>query len=141
MSDLLEISKKIVDDAFPKYKNDVGKVVVRSLFQILYGYYHLIKHVAYAGEKEWRMIQVMPRMDHIQYDLKSGDTIKRYIEGPPLEKLLITNSSITVGPTVPSPDAARGYLEHLVRKVHKITSVDVRRSDKTYRRTSPPTQG
>ena len=36
--------------------------------------------------------------------------------GPPLKELLITNSTITVGPTVPNPDAARGYLEYLVKK-------------------------
>lgn len=87
------------------------------------------------------MIKVMPRMEHIQYELKSGGMVKRYVEGPPLKELLITNSTITVGPTVPNPDAARGYLEYLVKKVHKITPVDVRRSDKTYRRASPPTQG
>ena len=121
-----------------KYKPEVGKVIAEGLQKIIYGYCHLIKHKAYAGEEEWRMINVMPRPDEVQYEVTSENLVKRYVEGPALRDVLVSSSSITIGPTVPNRGAARAYVEHLVNKVHKMRNVDVKNSDRTYRSSPYP---
>lgn len=79
------------------------------------------------------MIKVMPRPEEVQYDVASENLVKRYVEGPALGDVLVSFSSITIGPTVPNPSAARAYVEYLANKVHQMPNVDVRVSDKTYR--------
>lgn len=133
LRELFEIGKETVNRAPKSYRNIVGKTVAEGLLRVLYGYYHLVKHTAYAGEREWRMIAVMPRRDRVRYDTTSKDLVKRYVEGPPLSQLLSTSSTLTVGPTVLNRGAARAYLEHLVREKHRIPYVTVQTSDKTYR--------
>ena len=136
---LFTAGKEVVDGAPDEYRHIVGPTVAQGLRQVIYGYYHLVKHRAYLGEKEWRMVTVMPRRDTIQYDTTSEDMVKRYINGPALKDLLISASAITIGPTVPNRGAARAYLEHLVRDKHKIEHVVVKNSDKIYRPTDPST--
>ena len=137
---LCRLCKKIVDETSREYGDDVGKiddvgkVVAVGLFRIIYGYYHLIKHKAYEGEREWRIIRVMPRPEEIEYDRTPEDLVRRYINGPAFGELLSSNSTITIGPTVPNRGAARAYLESLVRK-HRIENVRVKNSSKTYRQT------
>ena len=114
-----------------KYRDFVGRTVAKVLLQILYGYYHLVKHLAYEDEREWRMIRVMPRPDEIRYDTASENLVRRYIDGPALNKLLISESIITIGPTVLSRGAARAYLEHAKEK-HNIRYVKVKDSGQTY---------
>lgn len=135
LNDIFTIGEKIVDKISKDQNNlKIKRSIAGGLRQILYGYYHLVKHKDYMGENEWRMIKVMPSPETIQYDTVSKNLVKRYIDGPLLKDLLITNSTITVGPTVPNSGAARAYLDHLVRKIHKIEPVDVKNSNKTYRR-------
>ena len=105
------------------------------LFRIIHSYYHLIKHVAYEGEKEWRMISVMPKPSSVLFDTTSGNIIKRYVEGASLEEMLSSASVVTVGPDVPSRGAARAYIEYLPRDIHKIKYVTVKNSQQTYRPT------
>ena len=133
LRELFQVGKETVDRAPEIYRGIVGETVAEGLLRVLYGYYHLIKHMAYAGEDEWRMIAVLPRQDRVRYDTTSENLVKRYIEGPPLSQLLSSASALTVGPTVLNGGAARAYLEHLVREKHRIPYVAVQTSDKTYR--------
>ena len=134
LKNIFEVGEETVKRAPKEHKHIVGKTMAEGLLRIIYGYYHLIKHIAYAGEKEWRMVRVMPRLDKIQYDTSLENVIKRYVEGPPLNKLLSSASVITIGPTVPNPRAARAYLEHLAKEKHEIQYVSVKNSNQTYRR-------
>ena len=136
---LFEAGKKAVDSARSgEHRHFVGRTVAEILLRVLYGYYHLIKHLAYAGEKEWRMIRVMPRPDKIRYDMPSEDLVRRYVDGPALSNLLISASVITIGPTVPNRGAARAYLEHLAKDKHQISPVMVKNSGKAYRQAPSP---
>ena len=128
----LEAGKEVVDAAPEVHKAIVGKTVAEGLYQVIYGYYHLIKNVAYADENEWRIIRVKPNLDKIRYDAKSDYLVRRYIEGPALKNVLFTRSAITVGPTVPSRVAARAYFEYLAKR-HGLEHLEVRISDKIYR--------
>ena len=129
---IFDLGEKIVNNLG---KDDIylRRIVAGGLRQILYGYYHLVKDKAYAVENEWRMIKVMPDLNTIRFDKQSRNSVKRYIEGPRLNDLLITNSTVTIGPTVPNRGAARAYLEYLAKK-KGIEGVKVVNSDKTYRR-------
>ena len=133
LKSIFDIGSETVKGAPEEHKPIVGITVAEGLLRIIYGYYHLIKHIAYAGEKEWRMIRVIPRSDSIRFDTKLGNVIKRYVEGPVLKKLLGSASAITIGPTVPNPGAARAYLENLAKEIHEIPYVDVKNSNQTYR--------
>ena len=135
---LFEAGKKTVDSApIGEYRNIVGKTVAEVLLQVLYGYYHLIKHLAYADEKEWRMIRVMPRPGEIRYDTALENLVRRYIDGPALSKLLSSGSIITIGPTVINRGAARAYLE-CAKERHQIPYVMVKNSRQTYRQPPSP---
>lgn len=133
LDELFEICKKIVDNVPEKHRYSVGTAVVTGLYRIIYSYYHLIKDVAFEGEKEWRIIRVMPNQSEIRYDTASENMIKRYIEGPPFCQLLSSASVITIGPTVPNHGAARAYIEHQANEVHKIPYVKVKNSRCIYR--------
>ena len=131
---LFEARKQTVDNASSsKYKYIVGRTVAEVLLRILYGYYHLIKNISYADEKEWRIIKVMPKPDQIRYDTMSMNLVKRYIEGPKLKDILVTNSTLTIGPTVPNQGVARDYFEYVTKEIHEIKSVKVNNSKQTYR--------
>lgn len=114
-------------------ENYLRRIVAGGLCQILYGYYHLVKDNAYAAENEWRMISVLPDSEKIRFDAQSKNSVRRYIEGPSLKELLMTNSTITIGPTVPNGSAARAYLGYLAKK-KDLEGVKVINSGKTYRR-------
>ena len=133
LRNLFEICKETVQKAPEEHKHTVRKTVAEGLFRIIHSYYHLIKHVAYAREKEWRMIRIVPEQDDIRYDITSENVVKSYVKGPSLKRLLSSASSITIGPTVPNRGAARAYLEYLAEKKHKIRYVDVKNSNRTYR--------
>ena len=130
---LLKLGKEAVEKAPGKYKGDVGRTFAEGLQKIIFGYCHLIKHKAYAGEGEWRMIKVMPKRNEVEFDTNLNQLVKRYVEGPALHEILLSSSAITIGPTVPNRGAACAYIERLVKKKHNINHVDVRISDKTYR--------
>ena len=134
---LFEAGKEIVDCAPDSHRNIVGRTVAEGLRQVIYGYYHLIKHIDYKDEKEWRMIRVMPRLDTIRYDTASENLVKRYIEGPAFRQLLSSASAITIGPAVLNRGAARAYFEHLARG-HGMDYAIVKNSDKIYRQVSSP---
>ena len=128
----LEAAEEAVCHAPEKYKFEVCKTVAKGLYQIIHGYYHLIKNRAYEDENEWRIIRVKPRLDKIRYDARSDYLVRRYIEGPALKDVLISESAITIGPTVPNRGVARSYFKHLAGR-HGLKHVKVRISDKTYR--------
>ena len=132
LRDLLEVGKEAVDRAPEKHRDIVGRTVAVGLHQVIYGYYHLIKHTAYEDENEWRILRVMPRLDTIRYDTRSAYLVRRYINGPTLKDLLITDSAITIGPAVLNRGAARAYFEYLARR-YEMKPVKVRISNKTYR--------
>ena len=135
---LFEAGKRTVDSASSgEHPDTVGRTVAEVLLQALYGYYHLIKHSAYADEKEWRMIKVMPKPGEIRYDTVSENLVRRYVDGPPLSELLISASIITIGPTVPNRGAARAYLEHAKQEL-RIPYVTVKNSGQTYRQGPSP---
>ena len=133
LDELLSLCEETINEAPNEAKNNLVDFAVEVLLNIVQSYYHLIKHVTYEGEKEWRMISVMPKLSEVQFDINSKNIIKRYITGTNLGEMLSSASIITVGPTVPNPDAARAYIEHLARETHKINYVTVRNSKQTYR--------
>ncbi len=133
LQELFTIGKEVVDGIHETNKNTVGKNISKVLFQIICEYYYLVKHIAYAGEKEYRMVRAMPEVGEIKYELLKN-LVKRHVEGPALETLLGSASTITIGPTVPNRHAARAYLESLVRG-HNIRYVHVKNSTKSYRQT------
>ena len=140
LKDLFKVGKKLVKGLPPKYKRSIGKQVALELGKVMYGYYHLIKDIAYKEEKEWRMIKVWPKLDEVQFDTSSDSLVKRYIEGPSLNKLLRSTAIVTIGPTVPNSGAARAFIEHKAKKVHEIdvdNTVKIKNSEQHYRQTFP----
>lgn len=129
---LSEISGEIVAEAHEMHRNSVGRKLAEGLLRIMYGYYHLVKHIDYAAEKEWRMVRVMPKPNDIQFNVTSEHIVKRYVAGPSLKDFLSSASTITIGPTVPNQGAARAYVQRLAEK-HDIRYVSVRNSRRTYR--------
>ena len=112
--------------------DEVKRKVAAGLHRVIQAYYHLVKHVAYSKENEWRLVIVGPRPDQVKFDTTREHEVRRYVDGPDFAELLSSNSVATVGPTVGNPTAARAYLEHLIRK-HGIKYVKVRNSHQTYR--------
>ena len=49
------------------------KTIAQGLREIVYGYYHLIKHKGYVREQEWRMIKVAPETKEIRFDTTAGN--------------------------------------------------------------------
>ena len=135
LNKILTACMDIMQEVDEERKIFLGPLVVNVMFRIIHSYYHLIKHKAYEGEKEWRIIKVMPTSAFgvVKFDTTSRNNIKRYVDGPLLSKILQSASAITIGPTVPSRGAARAYIEHLVREVHDIKYVAVKNSKQTYR--------
>ena len=131
---IFDVGKETIGRMPEEYKYSSGRIVAEGLLRIIYGYYHLIKHITYADENEWRMIRVMPPPNTVRFDTTSVNVIKRYVEGPALGELLTSASAITIGPTVSNRGAARAYLEHLAKEKHGIRNVDVKNSSQTYRR-------
>lgn len=135
---LFKVGKELVDGLPDEYKSSIGEQVALKLSRAMYGYYHLIKDIAYEKEEEWRMIEVWPKLDEVKFDTSSDFLVKRYIEGPSLNKLLASNAVITVGPTVPNRRAARAYIKHLATAKHDIdNTVEIKISDKHYRQKLP----
>ena len=124
---LFTVGKEVVDGIHEMNRNTVGKSIAKVLSQIICEYYHLIKHVAYAGEKEYRMVKAMPEVNEIEYEVLEN-LVKRHVGGPTLKTLLGSSSIVTIGPTVPNRSAARAYLESLVRE-HSIQHVHVKNSN------------
>lgn len=138
LSEFVDLAKEAVDCTPEKFKRDAAILVANALFRVLYGYYHLVKHIAYEDEQEWRIIRVMPRFDEVRYDTDSPNLVKRYVNGPKLSELLETESVITIGPTVPNSAVARDFLKERVKEEHGIMSVKVEVSNQSYRLKSFP---
>ena len=133
LNELLSLCEETINEAPNEAKDTLIDFAVEVLLNIVQSYYHLIKHVTYEGEKEWRMISVMSKLSEVRFDINSKNIIKRYVTGASLDEMLSSSSIITVGPTVPNPDAARAYIEHLAKETHKIKYVTVKNSKQTYR--------
>ena len=110
----------------------VAMRIATGIRKILGGYQHLAKSRYFEDEREWRMIEVAPKLDSVQYDVDEGRVVKRYIEGLSLKDVLVTASSITVGPRVPNGGAARAYVEHLIRE-RDMRIPEVKLSRQVYR--------
>lgn len=130
-TELLDSCEKIVKAASPSYHRD-GAIVVRSLRQLLAGYHHLAKSCDYEDEREWRMIRVSPEEGCVQFERDDDNIVKRYIEELSLKGVLVTGSSITIGPRVPNVGAARAYLERFVR-AQGMSATKVKISRQTYK--------
>ncbi len=133
LNEFVELAKEAVGCTPEKFKRDAAILVANALFRVLYGYYHLVKHVAYKDEQEWRVIRVMPKLQEVRYDIDSPNLVKRYVNGPMLSELLETESVITIDPTVPNSAVARDFLNERVREEHGILPVSVRVSSQSYR--------
>lgn len=134
LREIFDIGREIAQGA-PVGHEAIKRDLSEGLLRVLYWYYHLIKHINYEGENEWRMIRVMPKPEEIRFDRASDNVIRRYVQGPALEKLLVSDSAVTIGPTVPNRSAARAYLEYLAKKKHGMKHVNVKNSNQTYRQT------
>lgn len=134
LKNLFKVGKELVDGLPDEYKSSIGEQVALKLSKVMYGYYHLIKDIAYENEEEWRMIKVWSKPDEVKFDTSSDFLVKRYVEGPSLDKLLGSNAVITIGPTVPNSRAARAYIKHLATTKHDIdNAVTIKNSDEHYR--------
>ena len=58
LQELFSVCKEIVDKATSQHQIGVRRIVVQGLREIVYGYYHSIKHKNYEQEREWRMIRL-----------------------------------------------------------------------------------
>ena len=132
MKALLDLSKNIVESASPAYRDNFGLQIAAGLRQLLGGYHHLAKSSYYKDEREWRMIEVVPQDKCVRYELRDKSVVERYVEGLSLRNVLVTASSITIGPRVPNGGAARAYLESLVRG-QRMSATEVKISKQTYR--------
>lgn len=135
LNELLLICKKVVNDAPEKYRDTVGGSLSEVIFRIIQSYYYLIKHVAFEGEREWRMVSVMPEPASVRFDISSGKIVKRYVEGAAFKDMLSSASAITVGPAVPNRSAARAYIEYMANDIHNIPYVTIKNSRQIYRPT------
>ena len=142
LENLFEVSKKFVDGLPDEHRKSIGSKVALELSKVLYGYYHMIKDIAYEKEQEWRMIKVLPEPEEVKFDTSSDYLVKRYIEGPSLKRLLSSGSVVTIGPTVPNSGAARAFIEHKAKTVHDIgihnNTAEIKNSVQSYRKISPP---
>ena len=135
LRELLDVSREIVDKTSEDYRHEICKAITEKLYRVIYGYYHLIKDIAYRSECEWRMIKVRPEWNDIRYDTTSENLVRRYVDGPVIGELLRSGSVITVGPTLVNPDIARDCLLHLIEKAPGIDYVPVKTSTRKYRQT------
>lgn len=133
--DLLGLGEEVVGSAPAADKMDVGQSVFRTVRQVLDGYLHLTKSVAYEHEREWRMIKVMrPGSDGVEYNVGSDRVVRRYVVKGKIKDLFVSTSAITLGPRVPDDyGAAKGYIERLVRKHEMHRAIAVKKSTKSYR--------
>ncbi len=141
LENLFEVGKEFVDGLPDEHRKSIGSKVALELSKVLYGYYHMIKDIAYEKEQEWRMIKVLPEPEEVKFDTSPDYLVKRYIEGPSLKRLLSSGSVVTIGPTIPNSGAARAFIEHKARTVHEIDipdTVKIKNSEKSYRQISPP---
>ena len=133
MKKLLGLGREVFDQIPPYEKKELGTIVARSIRRVLSGYHHLVKNKSYAAECEWRIIEVTPKEEDIKFETV-GNLVKRYVEGRNFKKELLSSGSIiTIGPRVPNPGAARAYILHLAKEIHKMKYTDVQISTKKYR--------
>lgn len=115
LDDLVTKGDKLINQFLSSGRKDVASRIARKIRTVLGGYNHLAKSSYFEDENEWRMINVDPPTESIQYDVdKTSGVVRRYVAGLSLNDWLITSSSITVGPQVPNGGAARAYVERLV---------------------------
>ena len=132
LEQLIAGSHDVVAQAEAAGRPDVATRIATGIRRILGGYHHLAKSRDFKDEQEWRMIEVAPESDSVQYDTSDGNVVRRYFQGLSLKSVLVTASSITVGPRVPNGGAARAYVEHLVRK-SDMHNPEVKLSRQIYR--------
>ena len=131
LEQLIAGSHDVVVQAVSARRRDVAMRIATGIGKILGGYQHLAKSRYFEDEREWRMIEVAPELDSVEYDV-SGNVVKRYVRGLSLRDVLVTASSITVGPRVPNGGAARAYVEHLIRE-RNMRIPEVKLSRQVYR--------
>lgn len=113
------------------YREDIGQAVAEAVEQVLEGYSHLVKDIAYSEEREWRGLKVKPQQTEIKYDVRAS-RIRRYVKGPAIGDLLLSNSEIRIGPRVRGSGVARDYIKYALRKKNLILP-NVQLSEQPYR--------
>lgn len=117
MCELLKVGSELVNQFLSSRFNrkHVASWMAEKIRTVIGGYNHLVKSNYFKDENEWRMIDVGPPTDSILYDVDEARVVRRYVPGLSLSELLITGSSITIGPQVPNGGEARAYVERLVK--------------------------
>ena len=130
---LLESVENAIKSAPDSCRDTVRQSMAKAVDQVLDGYFHLMKNEAYEHEQEWRIIKVNPDKTDVRFSVGKDRTVRRYIEGPKMKDLLVTGSDITLGPRVSNKNAAKHYIEHLLRK-HGMKYTNVSISLRQYRK-------
>lgn len=131
MDNLLDSGRRAIDNIDDDYKEPVGIAIAETVQIILEGYACLVKDITYSVEKEWRRIVVKPSLQNTLFDVNEA-MVKRYVEGEAIKDLLISESRITIGPTVANAKAARDYVKKTAR-MRNIKLPAVETSKKAYR--------
>ena len=132
LENLIKQSRDVAARAREINREDVATAIASGVRKVLGGYHHLAKSKYFEDEREWRMIEVDPHHDSVDYEVNDDGVVSRYILGLDLKKVLATGSSITIGPQVQNAGAARAYVEHLVRR-KEMWGTDVKISKQNYR--------
>ena len=133
LEELMANGKVIVERAASCGLPDVAMKVATAIRRLLGGYHHLSKSRYFEDEREWRMVKIAPAQGDVRYETDARGVVRRHVDGLSLKDVLVTASSITIGPRVPNGGAARAYVEHLIRK-KEIHVADVKLSKQIYRR-------
>lgn len=128
---LLETAERTIEDIDVDYQDDIGRMLRDMVQHIIEGYSYLFKDVAYSDEQEWRQLSVRPSEETIEYDGEQT-IVRRYVEGLSLDRLLVSDSEIIVGPRVANGHVMQAYLKKLVGKA-ELSATSVRNSTAPYR--------
>lgn len=120
-----------------KIRENLAEIVWRSLEEIRY----LYKSTAYDYERECRFVIPESSIDINEIRFERNDQketasiIRHYCEDESLEicKLLVTNSSITLGPRVSDANNIRYYLETLLKR-QELFGAEIKISKISYRK-------
>lgn len=131
LEQLLMDTQELVQRAVEAPQDKTAEKIATGVRRVLEGYNHLAKSMYFEDEREWRMIEVAPEDQSVMYDLGERGVVKRYIRGLSLKDVLVTASSITIGPRVPNGGAARAYVESLIKN-RGMHVPDVKLSEHSY---------
>lgn len=139
---IMEAIKPIMGLSFDSVKRVLKRALNLALSEEVESIFYLYKSRYYDYEKEARIIKTVPSIkaagDEIFFEDNSGaEKIRHYYNdaGLAVDKLLITGSVITLGPSIPHKENMAYYLEYLKEKSGLIGPCIVQ-SDVSYRSSS-----